>query len=194
MAFQAHARDEGFIAADDDHDEQIRDHHDVDEAEDDEHDRHLVQLGRPIATFDRDRVQQIPRDYLAQIIQVRLEEILGFVANEIKRSGYSGLLGAGVILAGGVAEQAGIKELAESLLDLPVRVGQPHGVDRLDERLAGPAFATAVGLLVWAANNGTGGAPPPGRGLAARGAGAMGGLGGRLGGAARGILRAFLPD
>jgi cell division protein FtsA len=147
-----------------------------------------------VPTFDRNRVQQIPRDYLAQIIQVRLEEILGFVANEIKRSGYSGLLGAGVILAGGVAEQAGIKELAESLLDLPVRVGQPGGVDHLDERLAGPAFATAVGLLIWAANNGTGGAPSIQRNVAARGAGAIGGLGGRLGGAARGVLRAFLPD
>ena len=66
-----------------------------------------------VPTFERHRVQQVPREYLAQIIQVRLEEILGFVASEIKRSGYSGLLGAGVILAGGVAEQAGIKELAE---------------------------------------------------------------------------------
>jgi len=141
-----------------------------------------------VPTFDRHRVQQIPRDYLAQIVQVRLEEILGFVAGEIKRSGYSGLLGAGVILAGGVAEQAGIKELAESVLDLPVRVGQPQGVDRLDERLAGPAFATAVGLLVWAGHNGAVGGPPaPNRGPGGRG------IGGRLGAAVRGIVRAFLP-
>jgi cell division protein FtsA len=140
-----------------------------------------------VPLFERRRVQLVPRDYLAQIIQARLEEILGMVANEIKRSGYGGLLGAGVILAGGVAEQAGIKELAESILALPVRVGLPEGVDRLDERLAGPAFATAVGLLVWAGHDATGESAKAGR------AASGGGLGGRLAGTARGVLRAFLP-
>ena len=153
-------------------------------------------------------MQEVPREYLAQLIQARLEEILGFVAGEIKRCGYSGLLGAGVILAGGVAEQAGIRDLAESVLDLPVRVGQPQGLDHLDERLAGPAFATAVGLMVWAGHNGTAGPPASGAGGTGGGlgrrrwrpgpAGALGGagmrgLGGRLGGAARGMVRAFLP-
>ena len=114
-----------------------------------------------------------------------------------------------MILAGGVAEQAGIRDLAESVLDLPVRVGQPQGLDHLDERLAGPAFATAIGLMVWAGHNGDGWAPGAGRGrngsagwggsagalgqLGALGGAGMRGLGGRLGGAARGMVRAFLP-
>ena len=102
----------------------------------------------------RGSAKQVPRDYLAQIIEARLEEMLGMVAGELRRSGYAGLLGAGVILAGGAAAQAGIKDLAESILDLPVRIGQPQGVDRLDERLSGPAFATAIGLLVWAHRHG----------------------------------------
>ncbi|MGH2369558.1 MAG: cell division protein FtsA, partial [Chloroflexota bacterium] len=70
-----------------------------------------------VPTFERSQVQPVPREYLAQIIQARLEEILGMVAKELKRSGYGGLLGAGVILAGGAAAQAGISELAESILD-----------------------------------------------------------------------------
>ena len=107
-----------------------------------------------VPTFERHQAQQVPRDYLAQIIQARLEEMLGMVGNELRRSGYAGLLGAGVILTGGAAEQAGIKELAESVLDLPVRIGQPQGVERLDDRLSGPAFATAIGLLVWAQGRG----------------------------------------
>lgn len=140
-----------------------------------------------VPTFERHQVQRVPRDYLAQIIQARLEQILGLVANEIKRGGYSGLLGAGVVLAGGGAEQAGIKELAESILDLPVRIGQPHGVDRLDERLAGPAFATAIGLLVWASHDHAAPHPPPARSLAVRS------LGSRFAGTAKGLVRAFLP-
>lgn len=118
-----------------------------------------------VSTFERGQVQQVPRDYLAQIIQARMEEILGMVANELRRSGYAGLLGAGVVLTGGVAEQAGIKELAEGILDLPVRIGQPMGVERLDDRLAGPAFATAIGLLLWAQRHGANGRVSSGGGM-----------------------------
>ena len=107
-----------------------------------------------VPSFERSTVKQVPRHYLAEIIEARLEEMLCKVADELRRSGYAGLLGAGVILTGGVAEQAGIKELAETILDLPVRIGQPQGVERLDERLSGPAFATAIGLLVWAYQRG----------------------------------------
>jgi cell division protein FtsA len=118
-----------------------------------------------VATFERHHVQQVPRDYLAQIIQARMEEILGMVAGELRKSGYSGLLGAGVVVTGGVAEQAGIREMAEAILDLPVRIGQPQGVDRLDDRLSGPAYATAIGLLLWAERFGTAGKSAGGHGI-----------------------------
>ncbi|MGH2354843.1 MAG: cell division protein FtsA [Chloroflexota bacterium] len=140
-----------------------------------------------VPTFERSQVQPVPREYLAQIIQARLEEILGMVAKELKRSGYGGLLGAGVILAGGAAAQAGISELAESILDLPVRVGQPQGVDRLDERLLGPAFATAIGLLVWAGRHGVSEQVTTGGGLR------MPTFAGRAAGTAGRWFRAFLP-
>jgi cell division protein FtsA len=136
-----------------------------------------------VSTFERGHVQQVPRDYLAQIIQARMEEILGMVADELKRSGYTRLLGAGAILTGGVAEQAGIKDLAERILELPVRIGQPMGVDRLDDRLAGPAFATAIGLLLWAHRRG-----PSGRGGSGGGF-RMPDIAGRLGR----FVKAFLP-
>lgn len=118
-----------------------------------------------VPTFERNHAQPIGRDYLAQIIQARLEEILGMVSKELTRSGYSGLLGAGVVLTGGGAELAGMTELAESILDLPVRIGQPGGIERLDDRLTGPAFATAVGLLCWADRHGAVGRVPAAQGV-----------------------------
>lgn len=136
-----------------------------------------------VPTFERGAAQPVPRDYLAQIIQARMEEILTMVASEIRRSGYGGLLGAGVVLTGGVAEQAGLRELAEHVLDLPVRIGEPQGVERLDERLSGPAFATAVGLLLWAEQHGT----------AARLAGSAGLRLPQAAGRAGRWLRGFLP-
>jgi cell division protein FtsA len=117
-----------------------------------------------VETFEQGHLQSVPRDYLAQIIHARMEEILGMVASELRRSGYSGLLGAGVVLTGGVAEQAGLKDLAESILDLPTRIGQPRGIEPLDERLAGPAFATVTGLLIWAHRHGAMGRVSDGRG------------------------------
>src|SRR5690606_27760094 len=46
VAFEAEARNEGLVAADDHHDQQVRDHHDVDQRQDDDHDhRLLVALG-----------------------------------------------------------------------------------------------------------------------------------------------------
>ena len=44
MALQVHAADEGLVAADDHHDQQVRDHDDVDQAEHGQHDDRLGQL------------------------------------------------------------------------------------------------------------------------------------------------------
>ena len=58
----------------------------------------------------------IGQSTLAQIIQPRLEEILEFVAIEIKRSGYGRHLSAGVVLTGGGALIPGTAELASEIL------------------------------------------------------------------------------
>jgi cell division protein FtsA len=148
-----------------------------------------------VPTFERGRGQQVPRDYLAQIIHARVEELLEMVAGELRRSGYSGLLGAGVILTGGAAGQAGLKDLAESILDLPARIGQPQGVERLDERLAGPAFATAIGLLLWAGRYDTAGRDS-GNGVRLPGVPNLAnvpGVAGKAAGVAGRWLRSFFP-
>ena len=44
---------------------------------------------------------QVSRKELAQIIEARVEEIFSLVLQEIKRSGYDGLLPAGMVLTGG---------------------------------------------------------------------------------------------
>jgi cell division protein FtsA len=68
---------------------------------------------------------------------------------EVKRSGYDGLLAAGLVLCGGTADLAGFKELAQQVLQLPVRIGTPHDLQGLTDVLEGPAYATSVGLLQW---------------------------------------------
>jgi cell division protein FtsA len=76
-------------------------------------------------------------------------EIFDLIMQEVKRSGYDGLLPAGVVLCGGTAELAGITELGREALNLPVRVGTPHDLQGLVDVLSSPAYATSVGLLLW---------------------------------------------
>jgi len=48
----------------------------------------------------------------------------------------------------------GVRDLAARVLNRPVRLGRPAGMRGLPEAASGPAFATAVGLLFWAAGEG----------------------------------------
>jgi cell division protein FtsA len=102
-----------------------------------------------IDVFGEDGQQVISRQFLAEIVEARTEEILEEVLKEIKRSGYDGLLPAGIVLCGGTAELAGIRDLAREVMSLPVRVGQPQNLQGLVDTLQSPAFATSVGLLEW---------------------------------------------
>jgi cell division protein FtsA len=84
---------------------------------------------------------------LAQVVQSRYEEIFSMVQGEIRRSGYESLIAAGIVLTGGAARMEGVVELAEELFQMPVRVGQPFGVEGLGEVVNNPVHATGVGLL-----------------------------------------------
>jgi cell division protein FtsA len=102
-----------------------------------------------VGMFGEEGQQQISRQFLSEIIEARTEEILEVVLKEIKRSGYDGLLPAGIVLCGGTAELAGIRDLARDVMSLPVRVGSPQNLQGLVDTLLSPAFATGVGLLEW---------------------------------------------
>lgn len=99
--------------------------------------------------FEAGWLQEVPQEFLAEIIEARMEEILGTVSRELRDIGCHGLLGGGVVLTGGVSDQRGLRELAADVLEMPVRKGQPHRVEGLSERLMAPTFATGLGLLVW---------------------------------------------
>lgn len=101
------------------------------------------------AVFGNGSPQSLPRWKLAEIIEARAEEMWEMVGRQIKHSGYDGLLPAGVVLCGGVASLPGMAELGREMLGLPVRVGTPKGLVGLVERISGPAYAVAYGLLAW---------------------------------------------
>ena len=103
-----------------------------------------------IRPFGEDDVVQVGHKDLVHIIHARVEEIFGMVVQEIKRSGYDGLLPAGMVLTGGTAALPGIQKVAGRVIGVPVRIAWPERLIGMSDRLESPAYSTSVGLLRWA--------------------------------------------
>ncbi len=103
-----------------------------------------------IRPFGEDNAVRINRQDLAHIIEARVGEIFSLILQEIKRSGYDGLLPAGMVLTGGTSALPGIQRVAREVLGMPVRTAQPEQLVGLVDRLNSPAYSTSVGLLHWA--------------------------------------------
>ncbi|HIE57503.1 MAG TPA: cell division protein FtsA, partial [Anaerolineales bacterium] len=103
-----------------------------------------------VRAFGEDKPVRVSRRDLVHIINARVDEIFELVVHEIKRSGYDGLLPAGIVLTGGSSALPGIRKLANQVLNVPVRIAQPEDLSGMVDRLQAPAYATSVGLLKWA--------------------------------------------
>ena len=108
-------------------------------------DDEMVQI-RP---FGDDAKSEFKRQKLALIIEARVEEIFSYVIQEIKRSGYDGLLPAGMVLTGGTSSLPGISQFARRMFNFPVRVAQPENLLGMTDQLNDPAYSTSIGLLEW---------------------------------------------
>ena len=88
---------------------------------------------------------------LTEIIEPRSQELLALAADDLQRAGLNKQIPAGFVLAGGGAQLNGLLELVEDSFHLPARVGEPRGILDLPEQVAVPEYATAVGLVLYAA-------------------------------------------
>lgn len=104
---------------------------------------------------ERSEQESVSRQEVANIISARLGEIFSFADHELRRIGRSGMLPAGVILTGGGAHLPGVVDIAKKRLRLPVRIGKPSDLAGITDDILDPAFAVAVGLLLWGLNQQT---------------------------------------
>lgn len=87
---------------------------------------------------------------LATVIEARAMDIVEFVLQEIRDSGYAGKLGYGIVLTGGSAKLKDLDELFRRVSGLDVRVAVPEiglAEESLD-KAADPGYSTVVGLLL----------------------------------------------
>lgn len=92
--------------------------------------------------------REIKKEELANIIELRIEEIFAIVHKRIEESGFADLLPGGVVLTGGTAKMPGIDRLGEDIFGLPVKIGVPKGVEGLDDSIRDPIHATGIGLIL----------------------------------------------
>ena len=92
--------------------------------------------------------RELSRQALAEVVEPRYEELFCLVQSELRRSGFEGMIPAGIVLTGGTAKMEGAVELAEEIFHMPVRLGLPQGVRGLDDVVRNPIYATGVGLLL----------------------------------------------
>ena len=105
-----------------------------------------------VMSTDGKETRTISRRTLCEIIEPRAEELLQLIHKEILKSELAEFLGAGVVLTGGASMMPGIRELAEKIFKLPVRIGYPRGVRGLKDVVNNPMFATGVGLVLYGSN------------------------------------------
>jgi cell division protein FtsA len=91
----------------------------------------------------------LSRQILCEIIQPRAEEIFSLINEEIVRTGFDKSINAGAVLTGGGSVMEGIPEIAEDVLDMPVRRAAPVNVAGLSDGVNSPLFATPVGLVLF---------------------------------------------
>jgi len=95
----------------------------------------------------------LPRKKICEYLRARGAELLELVRGDILHSGTREKLVAGAVLTGGGSLMGGILEQAESILEMPVRLGLPMGFEGLKKELAHPIYACAVGLTILDAHN-----------------------------------------
>jgi len=101
----------------------------------------------PVQPFGEEHISQVKRSDLVDIIHARISELFELILLEVKRSGYDGLLPAGVVLTGGASLLPGMKAVANRVMQMPARVAQPEAISGMADPLRNPAYSTSVGLL-----------------------------------------------
>ena len=108
----------------------------------------------PAVGEEEHHITKVPRSMVVAIIQPRLEETFQLVKDRLDASGLGAAALQRVVLTGGASQLPGVRDLAQRMFAGSVRLGRPAPIRGLPDSASGPAFATACGLLGWAAGEG----------------------------------------
>jgi len=94
--------------------------------------------------------KEIDRSMLNHIIHSRLHELFGILRNRIQDVVPIHLLGSGIILTGGCSLIKGVREVAESVFEVPVHFAHAQSVTGPTSAFDNPQLSTCIGLVKYA--------------------------------------------
>ncbi|EAU00264.1 MULTISPECIES: cell division protein FtsA [Campylobacter] len=101
---------------------------------------------------DEAKTHEVSLDIISNVIYARAEETLMILAKIFEDSGYKDMIGAGVVLTGGMTKLEGLRDLASAIFDkMSVRIAKPKETDGLYEIMRDPANSCAIGLCMYGA-------------------------------------------
>jgi len=92
--------------------------------------------------------RRVTQQFLGEVIEARLEELLLMVQQIVDESGYASMVNRGFVITGGTAQFQGMNELAQRVLKKGVRIGLPTYEGPMQEVIQDPRYATMYGLLL----------------------------------------------
>ena len=108
----------------------------------------------PMGEEDDNTIRTVKRSELIEIINARVEEIFTLIARKMDANGLKNQPNHRVVLTGGCSHLQGIREVADSILNKQVRLGGPRNIPNIPDKLNNePIFSTALGMILFAANN-----------------------------------------
>ncbi len=97
-------------------------------------------------------LKQVSQHVIADIVSARVVEMVEMIQAELSQSTSLNKLPGGLVVSGGGAQLAGIVEMMESYLSIPVRLGVPDNIKGLQRELNRPQNSVVLGCLCHGAN------------------------------------------
>ncbi len=114
-----------------------------------------IALGLKVSLIEAENIKRggfthtsFPKKKFDDVVRAGSKHLFSEIQAHLKEIQRDGLLPAGVILTGGGADMAGIKEYAEEFLELPAQLAEIHADDTNKNRIRDNVWATACGLSV----------------------------------------------
>ncbi len=109
----------------------------------------VPQLATIEITNPQGAAASLPLRTIAEILEPRARELMYYVKESLRYGGVVEALGAGCVLTGGGAMLAGMLDVTESQLRVPARVGLPVRLSQMPSELDHPAYAAAIGMVLY---------------------------------------------
>lgn len=87
------------------------------------------------------------------IIKPRVEEIIRLVWQEICNHGFQNMIPAGIVFTGGGSLTVDLKSIAQKIIPLPIRHGEPVKIEGSIDDVSTPAYSSAIGSILFFQNS-----------------------------------------